>query len=206
MPERKINYLNTIIYKIVCKDLAIKDAYVGSTTSFTNRKLQHKTSCSYPSCKSYSQKKYTVMRQNGGWENWDMIEVEKFPCADGNEARSRERYWYEVLNASMNDRKPLRSKEESAIYNRQYLHSNKAELKEKRDLYRDKIKDDPEYKRKNIERANAYRQANITAILTKEKTSKTTCACGSTYRSRDKSQHIKCSKHQVYIIQNENKV
>jgi len=44
MPRKIINYTNTIIYKIVCNDLNITDLYVGSTTDFTNRKYNHKSS------------------------------------------------------------------------------------------------------------------------------------------------------------------
>ena len=42
MPKKNIDYSKTIIYKIVCKDLAVKDVYVGSTTHFINRKYGHK--------------------------------------------------------------------------------------------------------------------------------------------------------------------
>ena len=42
MPRLAVDYLNTIIYKIVCKDLSISDVYVGQTTNFTKRKSQHK--------------------------------------------------------------------------------------------------------------------------------------------------------------------
>jgi hypothetical protein len=38
MPRLPIDYSKSIIYKIVCKDLDVKDCYVGSTTNFTNRK------------------------------------------------------------------------------------------------------------------------------------------------------------------------
>ena len=43
MPKNNINYSNTIIYKIVCNDLNIKDLYRGSTTDFHNRKSNHKS-------------------------------------------------------------------------------------------------------------------------------------------------------------------
>ena len=39
-----------------------------------------------------------MIRKNGGWENWCMIEIEKYPCNDKNEAKARERYWLETLN------------------------------------------------------------------------------------------------------------
>ena len=43
-----------------------------------------------------------MIRENEGWNNWSMIEIEKYPCNDKNEACARERYWYELLNANMN--------------------------------------------------------------------------------------------------------
>ena len=38
MPRLPVDYKNTIIYKIVCNDLKIKDTYVGHTTDFKSRK------------------------------------------------------------------------------------------------------------------------------------------------------------------------
>ena len=37
MPKLPIDYSKTIIYKIICCDLNIKDCYVGHTTDFTRR-------------------------------------------------------------------------------------------------------------------------------------------------------------------------
>ena len=45
MPKKEIDYSNTIIYKLCCKNPEIKDIYVGHTTDFRRRKCQHKTSC-----------------------------------------------------------------------------------------------------------------------------------------------------------------
>ena len=56
-----------------------------------------------------------MIRDNGDWNNWEMIEIEKYPCDDFNEARSRERYWYEKLNSKLNSRKPFVSKKEQKI-------------------------------------------------------------------------------------------
>ena len=44
MPKNKIDLNNACIYKIVCKDLSVKDCYVGATCSFVHRKHQHKSS------------------------------------------------------------------------------------------------------------------------------------------------------------------
>ena len=96
MPRSNINYSNCIIYKIVCNDYNIKELYVGSTTEFTKRKYRHKANCTSPKYTEYEYKVYEFIRNNGGWDNWSMIEIEKYPCNDGNEARARERYWCET--------------------------------------------------------------------------------------------------------------
>ena len=43
---------------------------------------------------------------SGGWPNWSMILVEKYPCNDQLDATKRERYWYEQLNATLNSQVP----------------------------------------------------------------------------------------------------
>ena len=41
-----------------------------------------------------------------------MVEIEKYPCNDSNEAYARERYWYEQLNSKLNSYIPFMTKEE----------------------------------------------------------------------------------------------
>ena len=72
MPKAEIDYSNTILYKIVCKDLKIKDLYVGYTTNYVQRKYAHKQNCNNSKSVNYSYKLYEVIRANGGWNNWDM--------------------------------------------------------------------------------------------------------------------------------------
>ena len=72
MPKTPIDYTKTIIYKIICLDLEIKDNYVGSTTSFLKRKQQHKANCN----KKKNVKIYNIINTNVGWDNWTMIEIE----------------------------------------------------------------------------------------------------------------------------------
>ena len=112
MPKIPIDYSKTVMYKIVCNDLDIKDVYVGNTTEFTKRKAEHKAGCCKENHKEYSKMLYQFIRENGGWDNFSMLEIEKFPCADGNEARARERYWFEELKATLNKVRPSITKEE----------------------------------------------------------------------------------------------
>ena len=149
MPRLPIDFSKTVIYKIVCNDLTITDLYVGSTTDFTKRKCKHKANC-----KSCHLKVYEMIRANGGWENWSMIEIEKYPCTDNNEARARERHWYEELHATMNVRCPIRSKKE-------YNETNKEKISEQSKEYYEKNKEkiaekEKEYREKNKEKIAEY--------------------------------------------------
>ena len=102
MPKTTIDYSKTVMYKIVCKDLNIQDVYVGHTTDFRIRKNRHKSGCLNEKGKHYNLNIYKIIRENGGWDNWEMIEIEKYPCNDSNEAGKREIYWYELNHASLN--------------------------------------------------------------------------------------------------------
>jgi hypothetical protein len=136
MPRTPIDYSKTIIYKLVCNDLLITDIYIGSTTSFKDRKRKHKSTCNNEKSKEYNQKKYIIIRENGGWNNFSMIEIEKFPCCDNNEARARERYWFELINANMNSVKPFITEDErikqNLENNKKYRELNKTVLSKKR--------------------------------------------------------------------------
>jgi hypothetical protein len=103
MPKENIDYSNTIIYKIYCIDETIKDIYVGHTTHFIQRKYQHKLLCN--NLKNVL-KIYKIIRENGGWDNWNMVEIAKYNCNDSTEARIKEQLHYEELNASLNSCPP----------------------------------------------------------------------------------------------------
>ena len=127
----KPNYQNTIIYKFVCNDLAITDIYVGATTDINRRKSEHKRRCNNPTCKKHNFKIYQCMRNNGGFSNWEMLEVEKYPCNNKTESCIRERYWLELLNANLNKQIQSRTLQE-------YISDNKDKISKQKKIYRDK--------------------------------------------------------------------
>jgi len=106
------SYQNTIIYKLACKDPTITDIYVGHTTDFIKRKQCHKYSCNNENDKRYNYLVYQFIRENGGFNNWEMIQIELYPCNDANEATSRERHWLETLHATLNINTPSRTAQE----------------------------------------------------------------------------------------------
>jgi hypothetical protein len=189
----------------VCNDLNVTDIYVGHTTNFTHRKNGHKTSCCNINEKRHNLKVYQTIRENGGWENWSMIEIEKYPCSDENEAKQRERYWYEQLQPKLNSCCPIRTYEESLSLGRQRYNENKVARLERIKLYKrensDKVK----------ERAKRYREKNKEIIAVKaklrykneiserRKNEKFNCDCGSICRESDKKIHLKTKKHQDFI-------
>ena len=107
MPKTDIDYSNTIIYKITCKDTNVKDVYVGHTTNFVQRKHAHKQSCINMKSSNYKCKLYDVIRNNGGWNNWKMEIVGFFNCNDHYEARIKEQEYFELLHATLNSIEPM---------------------------------------------------------------------------------------------------
>ena len=164
MPITPIDYQKTIIYKIVCTDLNVKDIYIGSTTDFKRRKYQHKFICESVNHYKSGSKKYVTIRNNGGWKNWEMIEIEKYPCNDNNEARARERHWYEQFEKSitLNTYCPFQSEEERKEVmknymknnNKKYTENNKETKREYDKIYREANKDKLKDKKKEYIKAN----------------------------------------------------
>ena len=107
MTKLEIDYSNTIIYKISCKDSNITDVYVGHTTNFVQRKHSHKQNCINEKSSSYSFKLYKTIRSNGGWDNWKMEIVDFFNCKDQYEARKKEQEYFELLNSTLNSIEPI---------------------------------------------------------------------------------------------------
>ena len=107
MPKTDIDYSNTIIYKITCKDVNVKDVYVGHTTNFVQRKHAHKQSCCNDKTANYKCKLYEVIRNNGGWTNWQMEIINFYNCYDHYEARQKEQEYFISLNATLNSIEPM---------------------------------------------------------------------------------------------------
>ena len=118
-----------IIYKICCNDLNVPDVYVGFTTNFASRKWHHKSSCNNSNSRQYDYKIYKFIRDNGGWENFSIVQIEKFEFDDKLEMRARERYWYEQLNSTLNTKYPNRENPEyQREYQREYRANNREQI------------------------------------------------------------------------------
>jgi hypothetical protein len=188
--KRELDYSKIVIYKLVCNDENIIDVYVGSTTDFIKRKYQHKSCSNGNTCKVASCKIYKTIRDNGGWDNWQMIQIEEFPCTNGEEARDRELYWYDQLHATMNSNRPLKLSDaeyyiQTREHRKQYYEQNKDRL--------------IEYGKKHYENNknyySEYYQKN------KEKNKEYQIEYGKKYREANKEKYLEYSKEYY----NENK-
>ncbi len=106
------------MYRIVCKDIEIKEVYIGQSSNLIKRRNKHKSCCNNPKCKSYNYPVYKFIRENGGFDNWEVILIEYYPCKNKEEALARERYWKEFYNAKLNVVVPGRKKKEYYCDNR----------------------------------------------------------------------------------------
>jgi CHAT domain-containing protein len=155
------------------------------------------------------------MRENGGWENYSMIEIEKYPCRDDNEARAKEREWFEILNSGLNTQHPNRSVQEHyksnrdniAIQKRQYYEDHRAEIAiQKRQYYEDHRAEIAIQKRQYYEDHRAeiaiqkrqYNSNHKEEIETKNKQT-FTCECGRVGTWIMRSRHLKSKFHKQYI-------
>jgi hypothetical protein len=107
MSKIETDYSNTIIYTIRCLDPSISELYVGHTTNFVQRKQSHKLNCIN---ENNNCKLYTFIRNNGGWDNWDMKIVKFHNCVNIHEARQKEQDMYILLNATLNSVEPFPNK------------------------------------------------------------------------------------------------
>jgi hypothetical protein len=143
----------------------------GDTATFYNFKKLHKSEARPYFGGVYTYKNdikiYETIRGNGGWDDWSMIEIEKYPCTDNNEARTRERYWFEKLNSTLNTYRPSSTKEEKQIYNKnkcyEYRQQNREKLLDEKKEYWEKNKD------VLIEKHTIYREQNRTKINNQKK-------------------------------------
>jgi hypothetical protein len=205
-------YQNSIIYKLChCNDLENNNIYVGSTTNFRNRKSQHKSSCNNQKDKYYNFLVYQFIRDNGNWNEWQMIPIEVFPCNDKKELEVRERYHIELLKSKLNKQIPTRTKKEHYNDNKEKIAENKKEHyndnkeqileknKEWNEANKEKIKEyykqwSNDNKEQLAEKQKKYRDANREKKLEKTKEKVICNLCGAEITKSNIKRHQKSKK------------
>ena len=193
MPKNIIDYSKGVIYEIVCRDINIPNKYAGSTCNFKGRKRGHKSSCNTETNKSFNCNVYQFIREHGGWDNWQMLQICEYPCENKHELLLAERKHIEQNKCSLNQVIPQRTKHEYFDANRdkfntlrrENYNNNKVELVIKQKTYREK----------NIDKLQIYRENSKL-----KQQEKYICECGSEIRVYETNRHYRSQKHCQFII------
>lgn len=157
------------VYKICIKDGSINDCYVGSTFSYRQRKSYHKNCCSNTNNKEHHNYLYQFIINNGNWENWTMLILEKIDDIDKYQLKLKEREYIELIKPSLNKNIPMNYqtgeiwniKEYYNVYAKKYRINNKDKYIEYQKEYR---KNNNEYQKKyyenNKDRLKEYQKKN----------------------------------------------
>jgi hypothetical protein len=187
MPKVSMNYQNNIIYKIQHKTID-ELIYIGSTTNFAKRKYSHKSNSCDEKHKSYNEKKYVMIRKNGGWDMFNMVLVKKYPCNDFLEARQEEERMRRELNANMNTNLCFRTEEDikecSRIKYKKYRETHKEERKQYYESHKEEFK----------AKSKQYYETNKEEERLRRK-KKVECECGCIVSAAHIAKHRKSQKH-----------
>jgi len=194
MPKKVIN--DYVFYKIICLDNSIELCYVGSTADFIKRRYSHKNGCYNENHKNFNNKLYTSIRENGGWDNFKMIQIETRQQLTKREAEQIEEEFRKELKAELNSIKCYTSKEErkeylknwGAVYKKEYTIQNQDKIKEKKKIYYEKNRD------KVMEKSKNYYEKNKHNIIERA-AEKVKCECGCFVSKRHIARHKKTNKH-----------
>ena len=156
MPKKVIN--DYVFYKIVCLDNSVELCYVGSTADFNKRRSTHKSDCYNQDKANYNSKIYKTIRENGGWDNFKMIEIGKKEQLTKRQAEQVEEEYRVELKANMNSQRCYTTEEQKEEadkeYQQNYRGENKDKIREQQQNYYEANKD------KILERNQKYRDEN----------------------------------------------
>jgi len=138
-----VNYKKSVIYKLCSKDLNVKDFYIGASSCIRTRKATHKSACNREQGKKYNMKVYKFIRENGGFDDWELIWLADAPCENRLQLRGIERKYIEQYRPTLNSCIPGRTRKEYDLfhksdkmrYSKKYYQENKEKIKEKSKLY-----------------------------------------------------------------------
>ena len=150
--------LNLIMYKICPKNKDLNFCYIGHTNNFARRKNQHIKNTTKESDKHYHLKHYETIRNNGGWNEWEMSIIEEYKCKTKLEGRMREQELIEEYNANLNTLNAFITEEKRKLTKQQITDKYKAENKELISEQQKKYKE--EHKEIIDEQMKKYREEN----------------------------------------------
>jgi hypothetical protein len=182
LTETSLHIDNYIMYKIYPKNKELELCYIGHTTNFVERMKRHKFQAVNENGNQSHQKHYVAIRQNGGWDEWEMAEIEEFNGKTRLEARMREQELIEECNANLNTLNAYITEEKRKAIKKaiteKYREENKELIRQQEKKYK------AEHKEIISEQMKKYREENKEKIYEKTKE----------YRENNKEKHQEWQK------------
>ena len=169
------------LYKFSSKSSTLlrAGAYFGLASSGNNSNTWYIFHFPYEKSEKYNYVLYKFIRENNGFDNFNMVLVEKYTeCKDRLEARQREQYWIDELQSQLNEQRAFYAISKNE-YDKRYRDEHKEELK----LY---------FKKRYEDNKDKIKEQGLQKI---------TCDCGKIFGIYKKPRHEKSQYHKDYIKQ-----
>jgi len=93
------DYSKTIIFIIESKDINKKECMIEHATGLVNKIQKLKKQYKDEKSKHYNKDFFKIMRENGGWENYETIILEEYTeCKNMNDVKIKIKEWKEKIN------------------------------------------------------------------------------------------------------------
>lgn len=154
------DYSKGIIYMIKkIDDEDYENVYIGSTINFIKRKNEHKGRCNNSNDPKHHYKIYKYIRENGGWDCFEIVELEKYPCNSKQELEKREDEIMIEYKNRLNTQRAHMSKEELKIKMEEYYQNNRDKILERGKEWRENNKE------KKAEQDKKWRENNKEKVV-----------------------------------------
>jgi molecular chaperone DnaK (HSP70) len=189
-------YNNSVVYKIYCKDPNVKEIYIGSTVDFKRRISEHKRRWYNENSREYNHFIYQFIRQNGGWDCFNMEIVEECNVNDKKALLERERFYILQNENKLNKQIVGRTQKEYyennkdniIKYAKQRYENNTELILERNKQYREKNKDKIKQQQKEYYETNKEQILEINKQYREKNKDKI---------KQQKKEYIEANKHKI---------
>lgn len=178
------------IYWIHSNTEGVTRCYVGQTSDFDKRKSTHKSNCNNDKSAAYNYVVYKYIRDNGGWDAFEIEVLEIIKDGYEETAGHRELYWIQQKHADLNKQMPTRTTKESQ---KAYYEQHKQQIIERHQRYVE------EHKEQYVEYQQRYREEHKDKRVVYNG-QMVTCECGCEVRKYGLKEHKTSQKH-VFMMQ-----
>jgi hypothetical protein len=181
------------IYMIFCDtffyDNGCKSIYIGSTKEFDKRKNFHKRCCNNSNYKFSNYKLYNVIKENGGWNNWNMIELEYVEYNNKKAINILEQKYIQLFNSDLNTQNAYVSIEDKKKYkNNWYKQLLEKTPNFNKIKYKKELEKNPNHIKEQYEK---YKEKNLQKYI---------CNCDIGYTFNHKKRHEKSKHHCKWLL------